>query len=94
MAAAPWSRVYSKKDYSHMLQKFPCRNMNKMGSMGGHIRYLFRLNISTNKTKSVTSRMFEKNSAATSFQNSNVLVVVILFLNLFIFQNSFFQNSL
>lgn len=67
--------------------------MNKMISMGGHIRYIFRLNISTNKIKPETNRIFAKKFVATSLQNSNVLVV-ILFLHLSLLQKSFFQNSL
>lgn len=68
--------------------------MNKMISMGGHIRYIFRLNISTNKIKPETNRMFAKKFVATSLQNTKVLVVIILFLHLSLLQNSFFQNSL
>lgn len=67
--------------------------MNKMISMARHIQYIFRVNISTNKIKPETNRMFAKKFVAT-LQNSNILVVIILFLHLSLLQNSFFQNSL
>lgn len=78
MAAASWLQGVLLKNYSHVLQKVPWRSINKKSSTAGHLGYIFRLKISTNKINPDTNRMFTKNSAAFSFQNRNVLVVVIL----------------